>query len=146
MDKNLLHKLITFTIIIVVGLVGWQVIVNLLAPPAAPANTRVTQVMRGTVDPLLNQDSLTLMVQRQDFTEAELAQFEIYLEDSVAAANSREDMLYLQYLEPSRPLDLYFPRLREIMAEATMSAQVLGAPVTPNFVTGDLGANNLGAQ
>lgn len=121
MDRHLLNKLIIFAVLIIFGLVGYLVVVNLLIPPEVPVSANVARVLQGNVDPQLNTQALALMRSRSDYQQASLAAFEIYLEDIMNTANDNTQVLHLLFLDPVTPLDKDYPRVLEHLAAATAS-------------------------
>lgn len=130
MDRRLLKNLLVFVVLIIFGLAGYLIVVNLLLPPDTPASTEVTKVLQGTVNPNLALRSLELMRSRQEtFTASNSGEFDIYLENIIAGSNDKQELLHLMYLEPTIPLDGDFPKVQahvaSLSARASMSANVL---------------------
>lgn len=131
MDRHLLKNLLVFVVLIVFGLVGYLIVVNLLIPPETPASTEVTKVLQGTVNPNLPLHSLELMRARKEtFTASSSGEFDIYLENIIASSNDKQELLHLMYLEPTIPLDSNFPKVQahaaSLSAQASMSANLFG--------------------
>lgn len=131
MDRHLLKNLIVFVVLIIFGLAGYLIVVNLLLPPDTPASTEVTKVLQGTVNPSLALRSLELMRNRQDtLTASDSGQFDIYLENLTISTNDKQELLHLMYLEPIVPLDRAFPQVQayaaSLSAQASISASLFG--------------------
>jgi hypothetical protein len=116
MEKKLLPNLIIFVVLIIIGLIGWLVITNLIAPPQVEKNLSVQNVLQpATINPELATESLDLMSNRRSLDEDFVRDFPVFIENE-NVDDRRPDVLQLAIANPKTPLDTQFGTLQQLLA------------------------------
>ena len=111
LDKSFVSKMIYFAVIVVFGLIVWVVVNNLVLSPDVKPSPDYSNLTRMPIDPELETTSIELMSDRRGFTQEELADFPVYIDDS-DVTNYNTDGMVVRQLTPRVPYDFSFALLQ----------------------------------